>query len=140
LVDALSAQARHIKGLVRKGNPPKVEKLLGHSNIYFWGDLDLSGLRIYDNLKLHLPSLRLSALYLPMIESLKKGFCHPYTKLVGKAGQKEEERRKSALKDPLAMHLAEMCSDQGVDQEIVQSGFQKLADKALNSVWTRQER
>ncbi|WP_319542348.1 Wadjet anti-phage system protein JetD domain-containing protein [uncultured Pseudodesulfovibrio sp.] len=129
----LTSNSTHI--LVRDGDPPQnVHNLLALDKIYFWGDLDLSGLRIYDNLKCHFPKLQLSALYSPMIEALNKGISHPYTKAAGKGkpGQLKQHKKLGSLRDPFAQKLAELCSQRAVDQEIVHGGFEELGMQPLS--------
>nr|WP_279593425.1 Wadjet anti-phage system protein JetD domain-containing protein [Pseudodesulfovibrio sp. S3-i] len=116
----LTHRVTHV--LTREGNPPKNPSLLlRHSNLFFWGDLDLMGMAIFDRLKRHFPQLKLSALYEPMIKELFAGRSHPYVGCVGKKGQKAQR-----LNDPMAQRLAALCRGRAVDQEIVYDGFDKL--------------
>lgn len=90
-------------------------QILGHGSIHFWGDLDIAGMQIYERLAKHIPSLRLSALYLPMIEAAKAADNrHPYVSAVGKAGQ---TMFTAGRKDSIAM--LEHCCKWAVDQEFV---------------------
>lgn len=74
--------------LVRAGTPPALEQLLSHEALFFWGDLDPEGVRIFERLRQRLPQLRLSALYEPMVEALRAPFLrHPYCHATGKHGQ-----------------------------------------------------
>jgi len=100
--------------LVRAGDPPALKDLLGCERLFFWGDLDLEGLRIYQELKKRFPNIRLSPLYGPMAEILAAGGGHPYVKLVGKDGQ-----RPPAAGDPEVDRLAALCRERGLDQEAV---------------------
>ncbi|MCM0754217.1 DUF2220 domain-containing protein [Desulfovibrio aminophilus] len=100
--------------LVRAGDPPALKDLLACERLYFWGDLDLEGLRIYQELKKRFPNIRLSPLYGPMAEILAAGGGHPYVKLVGKDGQ-----RPPAAGDPEVDRLAALCRERGLDQEAV---------------------
>lgn len=58
-------QKKGFQALVREGNQPAIETLLQHPRIYFWGDLDREGLRIYWRLKSSISKLQLSGLYHP---------------------------------------------------------------------------
>lgn len=107
-------QADRLVPLVRMGNPPSPKTLLGHPRILFWGDLDREGLRIYASLRKGIPALRASALYLPMVEAMKRGESHPYAKATAK------EKQGAADKAPDDVSgLVLLCSERGVDQEIV---------------------
>lgn len=107
-------QADRLVPLVRVGNPPSPRMLLGHSRIFFWGDLDREGLRIYASLRKRIPALRASALYLPMIKAIERGKSHPYTK----ATAKEKQGTADKLPDDVA-RLSSLCLNRGVDQEVV---------------------
>lgn len=100
--------------VVREGNPPPLTELIEHPHLTFWGDLDPAGLHIFHRLQRQLPQLRLSALYHPMIERLQSGVGHPYIKATGKEGQSLQ-----AVSDPVANSLLELCSEKGIDQEVV---------------------
>jgi len=91
------------------------EKLIQHSEIHFWGDLDIAGLQIFERIAARIPHLKLSALYDPMIKAATNpASCHPYVVAVGKAGQKTF---KPTRKDTEAM--LGYCKKWAVDQEIV---------------------
>jgi hypothetical protein len=100
--------------VIRDGNPPSLRDLINHQDLTFWGDLDPAGLHIFHRLQRHLPQLNLSALYQPMINRLKAGDGHPYTKATGKEGQSLQ-----AVSDPVAQSLLKLCAERGVDQETV---------------------
>jgi len=100
--------------VVREGNPPPLKQLIKHPHLTFWGDLDPAGLHIFHRLQQQLPQLQLSALYNPMIEQLQAGGGHPYIKATGKEGQLLQ-----AVSDPIAKALFDLCSERGVDQEVV---------------------
>lgn len=102
--------------LVRKGNPRHLKDVIDTKPAFFWGDLDQEGLNIYTQLKKVIPTLKLSALYLPMIESLENNQSHPYGKLAAK-----EKQRKIRSDDPLVAKLAALCERRAVDQELVDS-------------------
>ena len=90
-------------------------QILGHDYIHFWGDLDIAGMQIYERLAKHIPSLQLSALYLPMIEAAKTADNrHPYVSAVGKTGQAMFSAR---CKNSKAM--LDHCCKWAVDQEFV---------------------
>lgn len=129
LSDAIE-QADRLVPLIRKGNPPSPKKLLGHSRIQFWGDLDREGLRIYSSLHKGLPALRVSALYLPMLEAMERGVSHPYAKATAKEKQGTMER---VPED--AIPLASICSDRAIDQEAVsREEISRLASLSLEEV------
>lgn len=123
----LMAQADRLVPLVRSGNPPSPRLLLGHPKIFFWGDLDKEGLRIYASLRKRIPTLRASALYLPMVEAMRRGHSHPYTK----ATAKENQGTADTLPDDVAW-LVPFCIDHGVDQEVV--GRAQIAALAAFSI------
>lgn len=107
-------QASRLVPLVRIGNPPSPRVLLEHSKIFFWGDLDREGLRIYAGLSKRISTLRASALYLPMIKAIETGKSHPYVK----ATAKENQGIATKMPDDV-VGLAPLCADRGVDQEVV---------------------
>jgi len=113
----LTCYAESLTLLVRDGNPPPLSALLGCENLFFWGDLDPSGLRIFESLKKRYPRLRLSPLYSPLIWILLRGGGHPYVKATGKDGQKEQEEKCGPFDTKEAQDLAVLCSGRGVDQE-----------------------
>lgn len=98
--------------LVRKGTPSDLETLLCHPKAYFWGDLDMEGLRIFWRLRSELPQLKLSALYIPMINLLMTGCAHPYSTISGKPNQQPWQ-----CQDSLVNHLLGLCADRAIDQE-----------------------
>jgi len=67
--------------------PPSLETIFGLKQMFWWGDLDLAGIDIYQRLKSKFPTLQLSAAYRPMITLLKTGNGHPYAKCTGKEDQ-----------------------------------------------------
>lgn len=99
--------------LIRKGNPPSLARLLQHSKLFFWGDLDPEGLRMFERLRARYPALCLSALYQPMLQVLSTD-SHPYVSATAKEGQAVWESN-----DPIIRGLLSRCSNRGVDQEIV---------------------
>lgn len=113
LVELVDATERLVP-LVRSGNPPRPTELFRHPRIFFWGDLDREGLRIYTSLRSRIPALRISALYRPMSEAAKQGQSHPYAKATAKDGQVTL----GTMPDD-ALPLVPLCRDRGVDQEIV---------------------
>jgi len=110
LVENLTNRCDQIIRLVRAGDPPDIPELLGHPNLFFWGDLDPAGFMIYSQLKASFPQIRLSALYEPMLEILKNGGGHPYCKCVGKEGQSGHVRR-------VNIPCVDLLERHGVDQE-----------------------
>lgn len=80
-----------VVGIARAGNPGNLKSLLAHSKLYFWGDLDHEGIRIFHSIKSKCPPCQLSNLYRPMVEALKSGKGHPYSKATGKPDQKPSE-------------------------------------------------
>jgi hypothetical protein len=86
--------------------------------IFFWGDLDREGLRIFESLREQLPSLALSAAYEAMERRCSNPtLCHPYHRLFEKEGQ-----RLPRGSTPETAHLAQRCSERAVDQEAL--GFE----------------
>lgn len=129
LVEAIEQVSRLVP-LVRKGNPPTPQILLQHSKIFFWGDLDKEGLRIFCSLRKRIAALQISALYLPMIEAMQRGDSHPYAKATAK------ERQGTTKNLPLDLStLVEICENRAVDQEIVcQQDILKLATKSIYEI------
>lgn len=107
-------QVDRLVPLVRRGNPPAPRALLRHPRIFFWGDLDKEGLRIYSRLQKRIPMLRASALYWPMTKAMKQGQSHPYTKATAKERQFDVETVPNDI-----ISLVPLCLYRGVDQEIV---------------------
>lgn len=108
-----------ITGAVCAGTPPQVSELLRHQNVFFWGDLDLEGLRIFIRLKKIVPALTLSALYETMLQAIKDpAASHPYAKVTAKHGQSNKEIKSQ---DPSLAILAAACMNRAVDQEMVTS-------------------
>lgn len=119
LVDIVADAFANTVTLTREGSQcPRACELLTHSNITFWGDLDIAGLQIFLRLRKLIPSLRLSALYRPMMEAIadsKKR--HRYISLVGnKDGQL---RMVIPTDDAEISTLLMTCQQVAVDQEIV---------------------
>lgn len=125
---AESIGTRNIVQLARAGAPPEFAVAIKQTPCLFWGDLDREGLNIYLQLKAKIPQLKLSALYLPMIEMMRdKGHSHPYCQLVEKVNQKMP-----LSDDILVSRLAKLCADRAVDQEAVDiSDFLLLYNKDL---------
>lgn len=117
--------------LTREGSAcPSAKSLLERPNLFFWGDLDPAGVQIYLRMKKTIPGLRLSALYLPMLEALDGEGAHPYVSGTGKAGQIQMRIR--AEGDALAESLLARCADRGVDQETVSpEQIERFAARAL---------
>lgn len=114
--------------LVRKGTPPDLETLLCHPKAYFWGDLDMEGLRIFWRLRSELPQLQLSALYLPMIKLLMSGCAHPYSRISGKPNQQPWQSQ-----DSMVNRLLALCANSAIDQECVMpSTLSHYATKPLH--------
>lgn len=129
LVELVEHKKSSLIPLVRAGAPATLDDLLAHPNLFFWGDLDPEGLRIFERLRKHLPQLRLSAMYQPMIDALQAGNCHPYVDAVGKGGQ-DTVNPKGLSSD--VMPLFEICRERGVDQEYVSiHDITVLASKGL---------
>lgn len=117
--------------LTREGSDSlSAQILLSHQNITFWGDLDPAGLQIYLRLKNKIPNLKLSALYKPMLESLKLNNCsHPYVDITKKFGQTD---MKVSCNDSEINVLLDLVKSRGIDQEFISPELiQELAIKAL---------
>lgn len=117
-----------LHAVVRAGQPPSLRDLLAHDRVFFWGDLDLEGLRIYWRLKAQLPQLQISALYTPMMKMLEsESTSHPYVNAVGKENQQAWE-----CDDVEVSRLIKLCSRRGVDQESIPvTDFQQHARSSL---------
>jgi hypothetical protein len=117
LVENLTRHLANLKMLVRSGEPPAINKLLKHNNLFFWGDLDLAGMMIFTQLKASFPHIRLSGLYTPMLRRLAETGGHPYVQCVGKGGQKEKKPLK--IRDPFVSKILSCCLECGLDQETI---------------------
>lgn len=127
LVDGLMSGRFEV--INRTAGQHRLEALLTHPNLFYWGDLDREGLRIAAALRQKLPALRLSALYLPMLRmAADPEASHPYSVATGKASQLPWQPMGDELLDALAPH----CSERAVDQEAVDlSDALPLAARAL---------
>lgn len=115
--------------LVREGScTPSARELLAHPNITFWGDLDIAGIAIYERIAKHLPNLRLSALYGPMIKAVEvEDNRHPYVSVVGKPRQAMFQTTRSD-----ALTMLSYCHEWAADQELVTvSQIEELAGEPL---------
>ncbi|GFO59100.1 hypothetical protein GMST_14250 [Geomonas silvestris] len=103
-------------GAVCAGNPPDIRTLLNHSEIAFWGDLDIEGVKIFRRLQSGIPRLQVSALYIPMIRAaLNRSTSHPYIKVAAK----HKQQRPDPDGEDFCRILLEACRFRAVDQEIV---------------------
>lgn len=115
LAEFLVIRSRLPNPLIRKGSPPDISSLLRHESLFFWGDLDPEGLRVFERIKGKWNHLRLSGLYQPLIDALGgTATSHPYVPATGKAGQAPWDSS-----DPFVARLMSLCSQHGVDQEVV---------------------
>lgn len=111
---------------IRSGTPPPLMQLLSEPRIFYWGDLDVSGLQIFLRVRSRLPCLRLSALYRPMATLLAAGGGHPYVVATGKADQ----NTRLASPPPEMGILFRLCSTLAVDQEYLSASM--IRDYALH--------
>jgi hypothetical protein len=111
------------------GSCPPTKQLLTAKNLYFWGDLDMAGMQIFERIAAKVPHLQLSALYGPMIEAIQDPERrHPYAAATGKSGQKLSRSNRQDVQKILFY-----CEHHAVDQEIVLPGdIELLAGKALD--------
>lgn len=118
LANMVEAQFSNAITLAREGSScPTAEGLLKHPNITFWGDLDVAGIEIFRRLKRVIPALRLSALYKPMLDVIRRdAFSHPYVLAVGKQGQIGAP---ALCEDLTLKEILAICATRGVDQECV---------------------
>lgn len=118
--------------LSRTGGEHDLGSILACPNLLYWGDLDREGLRIALALRSRLPALRMSALYLPMLEQAShEGGRHPYSVCTGKA----EQRAWATCGEELFDAMASRCAHSAVDQEsVILESHRNLVDKALG--WT----
>lgn len=98
--------------LVRSGAPPSIDQLLGHPRLFHWGDLDRTGLLIFQAMRSARPQLRLSALYGPMLAVIRSGGGHPYAEVAGKPRQDCW-----MAGDHLLGELLNDCEVRAIDQE-----------------------
>lgn len=103
-----------VRSVIRSGAPPSFQELLRNPDLFYWGDLDRSGLHIFHMVRGNLPHARLSALMEPMADLLRRGGGHPYCKLTEKADQPHW-----TPEDPHLATLATLCAERAVDQEWV---------------------
>lgn len=86
-----------------------------HSELHFWGDLDLAAAQIFERISRKLPHAKLSAMYQPMIgAACNPNTRHPYVSAVSKDGQKSFTSKRSDI-----AQLMSHCGDWAVDQEII---------------------
>lgn len=106
-----------------------LQEILGSQRIFFWGDLDMEGLRIFERIKNRLQLLELSALYEPMINSIRNPMSrHEYLSLTGKIGQRPFKAVTQSGK-----LIMPMCTKYAVDQETVSTqDIDSLAGNGLN--------
>lgn len=111
--------------------PPSLNELFAHPNIFFWGDLDVAGMQIFKRLAAKIPHIKLSALYQPMINAIKREECrHPYVAAVGKDGQ---SRMSVHAPQDDVQWMVSLCRQFAVDQEIVADHeIVQLAGQALH--------
>lgn len=116
--------------LTREGSSgnTSARELLTHSNITFWGDLDIAGMAIYERIAKSLPNIKLSALYEPAIKAvLEHDHRHPYVSAVGKSGQVMFKATR-----PDTIKMLSYCSEWAADQELVtESQIEELAGEVL---------
>jgi len=86
-------------------------RVLKGSATLYWGDLDKTGIQIYDSLSKHLPALSLSAIYENMVNDVESSG-HPYHPLFEKANQKSFSSRLRYSNE-----LLSLCQDRAIDQE-----------------------
>lgn len=98
------------------GARPDLAKLIACRPTYYWGDLDLEGLRIYETLKLRIPALSLSKCYAEMDALLDNPMTsHPYHRVFDKGGR----QRPPKADEPAVAYLARRCRERAVDQEAI---------------------
>lgn len=137
LADIVEDRFENTVTLTREGSHcPTAKELLAHPNITYWGDLDIAGIQIFLRLKKSIPSLRLSALYLPMITSLvDPSRSHRYLAAVGKSGQGRMPTI-CCRDDDATNHILKICASRGIDQEqISASEIEGLAGVQLEAVF-----
>lgn len=120
----------HAVTLVREGfSCPPTKQLLTAKNLYFWGDLDMAGMQIFERIAAKVPHVQLSALYGPMIEAIQDPERrHPYAAATGKPRQ---TLSRSSRQD--VQKILPYCERYAVDQEIVLPGdIELLAGQALD--------
>lgn len=115
--ESMESDADQLIPLIRKGNPPSLQKAFELEKLLWWGDLDLAGLDIFQRLRKQLPALKLSALYDPMVKILHAGGGHPYVACVGK--EKQPERYSNTKWEEDMQDYLNLCKNKAVDQEVV---------------------
>ena len=99
------------------GERVDLSTVLRERPVFFWGDLDLEGLRIFEALRGAIPGLRLAAVYEMMERMLDdRRTSHPYAKLFG-PGKPKQRRPRGCSRE--VHYLARRCSERGVDQEAI---------------------
>lgn len=130
--ESIGSEGASLIPLVRSDSPPSLDKLFRMQDSFWWGDLDLAGVDIFQRLKVRLPALQFSALYAPMVEIIQDGGGHPYIKCTGKEDQLKRFTG-TAWWEPEAKKLAQICSHHAVDQEAVSIlDIKEMADMPLN--------
>ena len=109
--------------IVREGSPPPLIDLFRATNVFFWGDLDLAAINIFQSLRRAVPQLQMSRIYeamLPMVQDLECS--HPYAEIFDKSGQTKSSSIKTHTHDnldPTCLSLRNACKTRAVDQEAV---------------------
>jgi len=97
------------------GEKVDLSTLIFKKPCFYWGDLDLEGLRIYEVMKNAIPHLVLPAIYELMDCQLDdRRRSHPYSSLFG-SGKPRQRHPKAEL--PEIRYLANRCRFRAVDQE-----------------------
>lgn len=108
--------------LQRCGYPRTIDALLDAPELFFWGDLDIGALKIYQACRSGIPSLRLSGIYRAMEGLLDDpARSHPYVELFDKFGQSKLTDYPALARDIDASVrvLFAKCTRRGVDQETI---------------------
>ncbi|ROT94724.1 hypothetical protein EB809_18785 [Marinobacter sp. R17] len=105
-----------------RGERPDLKELIQTKPVFFWGDLDKEGLRIFESLRHRIPSIKLSSAYAEMekLTSIPER-SHPYHRLFEKAGQ-----RQARGDTPEVAYLSRVCRHRSVDQEALGENINEI--------------
>ncbi len=89
-----------------------LKTIITKPSVIYWGDLDKTGLAIFESLQKSINQLKLSSIYVEMLNDVVS--CgHPYHRIFEKDGQKDIQ-----YKLPISSRVIEYCFNRALDQEM----------------------
>lgn len=128
---ATHLHAGRVTACPSRGERPDLKKILQTKPVFFWGDLDQEGLRIFESLRRGIPGISLSSAYAEMekLASVTQR-SHPYHRLFEKAGQ-----RRASGDTPEVVHLSKVSRHRSVDQEALGNNIDAI-QLAAPYIWS----